>query len=75
MTVYIVRYEDDDNKSVSFHTNMLDAKKRRTEVKNLFKLGNKGLNDINIKQVNIGRNKKDFLNLFNEYGISTLHKL
>ena len=72
MNVYVVRYDDNENKSVTFHTNYKDAHKRRTEQKNMFKLGNKNLDQVAIKKVEIGRNKIDFLELFNDYGISTL---
>ena len=72
MNVYIVRYDCDENKTVTFHPNIKDAKKRRTEVKSLFGLGNKGLDEIEIEKVTIGRGKTDFLDLFNKHGISTL---
>jgi len=75
MIIYIVRYEDDDNKSVSFHSNIKDASKGRTKIKRLFELGDKRLDEVIIEKVSIGRNKSNFLDLFNEYGISTLHKL
>ena len=74
MNVYIVRYDCDESKTVTFHPNFKDAKKRRTEVKNLFGLGNKNLEDVTIEKVTIGRGKTDFLDLFNDYGISTLVK-
>ena len=72
MTIYIVRYDCDESKTVTFHPNIVDARKRRAEVKNLFGLGNKNLKDVAIDKVEIGRNKKDFLDLFNDYGISTI---
>ena len=73
MNVYVVRYDCDENKTVTFHPHFKDAKKRRTEVKNLFGLDRRS-KDVTIDKVEIGRNKIDFLDLFNDYGISTLVK-
>ena len=69
MNVYIVSYDDSDGSAVSFHPNKKEANKRRTEVKNMFCLGNKHIDEVTIEKVSIGRGKRDFLNLFNSRGI------
>ena len=74
MNVYIVRYDGSDGKSVSFHPNKKEAKKKRTEVKKMFDLGNKGIDSISIEKVTIGRGKTDFLNLFNHEGITSFEQ-
>ena len=73
MNIYVVRYFNDDIKTVTFFGNQADVNKRKKYLTTL--LGSDIEQDITVEKIQIGRNKKDFLNMFNEHGLSTLIKI